>query len=320
MLPTSSRLLICAILLITSGTAAGQEVLDLLGSFALRNQLHVSAYNPRVPPQVLCIRSDEEASAFCAQAWNEEKKELHIDFTREQILVVAWGALRWAEGSTGFGIEIHLEKLTILEDTLRATVRTVLPPGPGIDIAADQAGRTWYPSLFVRTPRTDRVVVDLIGARRREPAADFRPVATKLLEVRIAPDACPARERITMAAPRPAAFDKPQITLEQQDDKTLLYVAWGKLGAGAYRLELVGMSIDEGIARLRLRADNREIVVYSGPGEHHPQLAVALPKVTKVLLDIDRVGVPLAEVEEDFADQASEELVVTVDRSVVFVR
>lgn len=315
---TTSRALWGAALLILSGTAAGQEVLDVLRDPGLSYRRFVSAYNPRVSPQVLCIRSDEEASAFCLAAWNEENEALHVDFAHEQILVVAWGALRWAYDSGGFGTAIYLEKATIEEGALRATVRTVLPPGPGIDIAADRPGRTWYPSLFVRTPRTDKVEVDLIGARRRDRAVDFRPVATEGLEVRIAPDACPARERLSMIQPQPfGSGEEPRVTLQPRGDGLELVVAWGRLGPGAYRLELVGMRIDRGVARLRLRADNQLIVVYSGPGEHHPQLTLALPKVDKVLLDIERVGEPLAKGEVDFAAQVGDALVVTVDRSAV---
>jgi hypothetical protein len=36
------------------------------------------------------------------------------------------------------GLSVNPEQATIRDGTLRVKVRTVMPPGPGIDIAADQ--------------------------------------------------------------------------------------------------------------------------------------------------------------------------------------
>jgi hypothetical protein len=316
MVSSSWSTMFAGVLVFATGHAKAQEVLDLLGDRHYRTQLSVSAYNPRVEPQVRCLRSVEEAAEFAQAAWGEEKEALHIDFEREQILVVAWGALRWAEKSAGWGIGIHLEKASIREGTLRVEVRTVLPAGPGIDIAAEQPGRTWYPSLFVRTPRTDRVEVDLFGARRRKPLPDFRPVATKELELRIAPDACPSRELLSFLEREETLLTKkPKIGLYERNDQQVLEVAWGRLGAGSYRLDLVGVLIDKGVARLNVRADNREIMFYSGPGVHEPGFAVQLPHVDKVLLHIERVGLALPAKESDFEAMASGKLEVTVDKS-----
>ena len=320
---------ILPILMCVPQQARAQEVLDLLADRRLRMQLSVGAYNPKVEPQVRCLRSAEEAAEFALEAWGEENKELQVDYKNEQILVVAWGALRWAEGSGGFGIDIHLEKATIQDGTLRAVVRTVLPAGPGIDIAADQPGRTWYPSLFVRTPRTDRVEVDMIGARRRKPSPDFRPVATKELELRIAPDASPSRELMTFVEREETiGSKKPQVGLFTRKDRQVLEVAWGQLGAGLYRLELVGVHIDKGVARLCVRAENRQIMMYSGPGVHEPGFAVQFPgmenaadkPVEKVLLHIERVGIPLTAKEVDFEAMTSGKLEVTVDTTAVIKR
>ena len=296
--------------------ASAQDPIDLLADVRYRNGWQVSAYNPRVEPEVRCIRSHDEATLFCAAAWDEEKDALHIDFAKEQIVVVAWGALRWAEGSAGAGVTIYVEQATISDGTLHLSVRTVIPPGKGIDIGPDQPGRDWYPSRFIRTPRTDRVEVDIIGSRRRKPAADFRPVATKDLEVRVAPDASPSRELMSIVPPEATrGATTPQMGLFKRGDQEVLEVVWGEFGPGSYRLELVGTLIDRGVARLTLRAENRAIMLYSGPGVHTPSLAVALPPVEKVLLHIERVGQALPATETDFEVQTGNRLDVTVDKS-----
>lgn len=309
------------------GAASAQEdhdTIDLLGEPWHASRWQVTAYNPRVEPQVRCLRSRDEAVRFVAAAWGEANASnealQQIDFEHEQVLVVAWGALRWAERSAGWGIRLHLERATIRDGVLRVTVRTVLPPGPGIDIALDAAepGRTSYPSLFVRTPRADRVQVELCGARRRNPATDFRAVVTEDLAVSVGPDACPARERMTLVPPREvAAADTPMAGLFSRDGQSAFEVGWGELGAGAYGLELTGMVLDGDVARLTLRADNRRIFVYSGSGVHRPALAVALPPVAKVHLHIERVGLALPATEPDFVAGTGERVVLTVDRSAV---
>jgi len=310
------RALAASTLLAQTCLLHAQDGIDLVAEPGHR--WHVSAYVPRVGPQVRCLRSDAEATQFCEAAWGEQKEALHIDFERDQILVLAWGPLRWAEGSAGAQIRMLLERATIEDGTLHVTVRTVLPPGPGIDIAADAPGRTWYPSLFVRTERTERVVVDLVGARRHAPAPDFVPVTADGLELRVAPDASPLRERMALVPPQETkADDAPRAVVLDRGDETVLELTWGELGPGAYHLDLVGMRIERGVARLTVRAENVPIVVYSGPGVHRPGLAVAMPRVDKVLLHIERTGAALPAGCADFETGTGERLVVTVDRALV---
>ncbi len=306
-----------AVLLLTAGLAFAQEpgaVIDLLAQpYA---DLRVGVYVPKVTPQIRRLRTDDEATKFCTEAWGEQKPELHIDYDHEQVLVVAWGELRWVPEDAGAAVDILLERATIQEGTLHATVRTVLPPGTCIDVPAQRPGRTWYPSLFVRAPRTDRVVIDLIGARRHDGFADFRPITDADFEVRIGPDACPSRERLQLLQRR-FSHEQPRCELAEQDGRTVLQMAWGKFGPGFYKLDLVGMLIDGRTARLTVRAENRAIAFYSGPGEHHPGLAVALPEVDRVLLHVERVGKPLDAEQPDFEPGTGEQLSVTVDRSLV---
>jgi hypothetical protein len=309
------------VLVVLCAAAAGAraqaaEVVDLLaGRYA---DLRVGVYQPKVGPEVRCLRSDDDAAEFCAAAWGERNQELFVDFAREQILVFAWGALRFAERKEGPGIDLLLERATIRDGTLHATVRTVLGPGPGMDIDANEPGRTWYPSLFVRTPRTERVVVDLIGARRHDGRPDFRTVTEQDLVVRIGPDACPSREQITFAPRRAtAAAAGPEVVLTAHDGATVLEVAWGELGSGSYPFALVGALVDGGTARVTVRAENRAIIFYSGPGVHHPGLALRLPPVDAVHLQVERSGDPLPAGRADFEPFTAGTLTVTVDRSLV---
>lgn len=273
-------------------------------------------YNPKVPPQVRVLRSADDAAAFTAVAFDERPAALDIDYDRYQVVVVAWGALRFAKDSAGAGIRIQLERAECRGDTLHATVRTLLPPGPGIDIADDAPGRTWYPSLFFRTPRTAKVVLDVVGARRHGTAPDFATVTEPDLVVRIGPDACPSRERVQLVPCRETAGSAtPAVVLADGGAQPVLEVAWGLLGAGAYGLDVVGVLIDGGVARVTVRAENRAIASYSGPGEHRPAIALALPKVERVALHLERVGLPLEDGVVDFTPQEDRHLSVTVDRS-----
>ena len=295
-------------------TRDGDHVLDLLAPPLA--DLRVPVYSPKVGPLIRRLRSDAEATQFCNEAWGEQKPELHIDYDREQIVVVAWGELRWAPEGVGASVDIVVERATIQDGTLYATVRTMLPPGPGIDLPAGRAARTWYPSRFFRTPRTDRVVIDLIGARRHDGFPDFRPVTDEDFEVRIAPDACPSREQVRLGKLR-FADQQPRCELVEQNGRTVCEIAWGEFGPGSYKLDLVGVLIDRGTAHLTVRAENRAIAFYSGPGVHHPGLAIELPPVDRVLLHVERLGEPLDDGEPDFEASRGERLTVTVDRSCV---
>lgn len=277
------------------------------------DDLHVSAYAAQVPPQVRVLRSAADAAGFAQAAWGKANDALHIDYTREQIVVVAWGALRFAESSAGTGIDVVLERAELHGTTLHATVRTVIPPGPGIDIAADQPGRTWYPSLFFRTPRTDKVVLDVVGARRHGGAPDLVHVRRPDLVVRIGPDACPARERVTLRRLQTTATEAPEITVHDAGGETHVDIAWGTFGSGFYTCTLVGVLIDGGVARLHVRAENRAIVFDGGPPTRQPGLALLLPKVDRVALHVERVGIPLDEGVRDFVPQEDARLRVTVD-------
>lgn len=318
----SRRLTATAVLALCVADAAAQvqppdAATATVNLLTRHSSLKLPAYVPKVPTQIVCLRSDEEATRFCTAAWGEEKEALHVDFAHEQVIAVAWGALRFAEGSAGTSTEILLERAEIRDDTLFATVRTVLGPGPDIDIAAERPGRTWYPSLFFHTPRTERVVVDLIGARRHDGNPDFRPVTEPDLEVRVGPDACPARERFTQVR-RQHSAKTPTFWLDDRDGRTVLEVAWGEFGPGLYPTGLVGMLVDHGTARLTLRAASEPIDSYGGPGVERPGLAVVLPPVTRVLVHIERTGLPVAAGHQDFEPRTDGPLTVTVDRSQLF--
>lgn len=312
---------------VTLATAAAQEPasptapehVDLLASPWA--ELGVSVYQPRVPAQIRVLRSDEQAADFAAAAWDELQDALFVDYDREQIVVVAWGPLRFANDSEGASVEIVLERAELRGDTLHATVRTHIPPGPGIDIAHDRPGRTRHPSLFFRTPRTDKVVLDVVGARRRDPATDLRTVTEPDLVVRLAPDASPSRDLVQRVdRRRTLAATTPEVALYDDGGTSVLEVAWGTFGAGLYRCDVVGLWIEGGVARVTVRAENRAIVFYSGPGEHRPGFAFALPKVRRVALHVERTGRPLPEGTPDFTPSNDERVQVTVDTSRVRAR
>lgn len=304
-----------ALLLLLSASATAQaQGMDLLAGDRYRTQFRISAYVPKVPVQITRIRSDAEATSFCLAAWGEDKKDLHIDFDRDQVLAVAWGALRFDESSAGSLTDIVCEDLRLVDDMLKVRLRTVIPPGPGIDLPLDAkaAGRTWYPSLFLKAPRTDRVVVDVVGSRRRDPARDFAAVTEKALEVRVLPDETPLREKITLLGTADA-FDAPRVAFEKRGDAPILEVGWGKLASGAYRLDVIAAAMQDGVLQMTVRAENRPIAFYSGPGEHWPSLRLRLPVVDAVRLHIVRTGIPLPAATADFTASKSSTLTVTVD-------
>jgi len=307
------------VMLATAAAVAQDDGIDLLAEDRLFPQHHLSLYVPKVPPQITCIRSDEQATTFSLAAWGEDKQELHVDFQHEQVLVMAWGALRFDESSAGAATDLLCEQLRLEVDGLKVRLRTVIPPGPGIDVPLDSkaAGRTWYPSRFLKTPRTDRVEVDVVGSRRRDRKADFQPVAERTLQVRLHPDETPAREQLRLLS-QSDRVDQPQVTFAERAGAPVLDLAWGKLGAGSYRLDLIAAAVRDGVLHATVRAENRPIVFYSGPGEHYPCMRLQLPPVTAVRLHIVRVGNPMPEGAADFTATKSEQLVVTVDQSQVY--
>ncbi|MCB9879371.1 MAG: hypothetical protein H6835_17385 [Planctomycetes bacterium] len=310
------KLLLVAVcsLLPMAAAPTQDDGLDLMTRDWAGSWRRLSLYAPKVAPQVTCIRTDREATTFAMAAWGEDRKELHVDFKNEQVLVAAWGAMRSDKSSEGAPNDLHCDGLLLTEDTLKVRLRTVLWPGPGIDVPLDskQPGRTMYPSLFLAVPRTERVEVDVVGSRRRDPAKDFPTVGEKALEVRVHPDATPDRERISVLLPDDGV-DQPRVTHDARVGEHVLDIAWGKLGPGAYRLEMIAASIRDGVLHATVRADNVPIMLYSGPGEHHPRLTLQLPPVRAVQLRIERVGVPLPEDTPDFVASQSKDLVVTVE-------
>ena len=271
-------------------------------------------YVPKVPAQVTCIRSDAEATRFALAAWGEDKQELHVDFKNEQVVLAAWGAMRSDEGSLGSMTDILCERLLLTETTLKVRLHTVLWPGPGIDVPLDseQAGRTLYPSLFLAAPRTERVEVDVVGSRRRDPERDVPTVGQKGFEVRIHPDSTPIREQIVVIQANDTV-EQPRVTFDSRAGEHVLDIAWGKLGAGSYRLQLLDAAVANDVLRATVRAENVPIMLYSGPGEHHPRLTLLLPPVRAVQLHIVRAGGALPEGTPDFTAAQAKGLVVTVD-------
>ncbi|MEZ6037345.1 MAG: hypothetical protein R3F29_07685 [Planctomycetota bacterium] len=311
---TIAALFAAAALLSTSGAVAQNDAIDLFGDDWTMAWRRLPLYVPKVPAQIVRIRSDAEATRFAMAAWGEDKQELHVDFKNEQVLVAAWGPLRSHEKSCGAMTDLHCEQLLLTEDTLKVRLRTVLWPGPGIDVPLDSkdAGRTLYPSLFLALPLTERLEVDVIGSRRRDPAKDFATVGEKTLQVRIHPDATPDRERISVIA-WDGELDEPRVTHDARVGEHVLDVAWGKLGPGAYRLELIAATIVDDVLHATVCADNLPIMIYSGPGEHRPRLTLQLPPVKAVRLQIQRVGEALPEGTPDFVASKSDALLVTVD-------
>jgi hypothetical protein len=275
-------------LLLPAAAFAQDEGTNLLANRWMPWQYQLSVYVPKVPAQVTCIRDDAAATRFALAAWEEDKRELHVDFTKEQVLVFAWGAMKCDE-SLGLLTKITCEKLTLTEDTVNVQVRTLIPPGSGMDVPLDanHAGRTYYPSLFLKTPRSERVVVDVVGSRRRDRKLDFTPVAEKELTVRLHPDTTPAREKIQMRR-ADDTIDTPQVEFAVRDDEHVLDLAWGKLGSGAYDLEMIGAELDGDVLRATVLADNVPIFTYSGPGVLWPRLVLQVPKVRTVKLHIVR--------------------------------
>ncbi|MBX3463972.1 MAG: hypothetical protein KF830_12440 [Planctomycetes bacterium] len=314
------RFAVC-VMLATSAVFAQDDGIDLLADLRFWARHEIPLYLPQVEPQVTCLRSDEDARQFSLAAWGEDKKELHVDFQNEQVLVIAWGPLRCDQSSSGLAIRMLCEQLRLEADGLKVRLRTVLPPGPGIDVALDSpaTGLTSYPAQFLRTPRTERVEVDIVGSRRRDPKIDLQPVASEALVVRIHADETPAREQVLLLGGSDTV-DQPQVTFTERNGKSLLDIAWGKLGPGSYQLDLIGASLQDGELHATVRAEQRPIMVYSGPGKHHPSLRLQLPPVKAVRLHIVRAGEPLAEGEADFTAVKSDRLVVTVDREQVRAR
>ena len=93
---TIAALFAAAALLSTSGAVAQNDAIDLFGDDWTMAWRRLPLYVPKVPAQIVRIRSDAEATRFAMAAWGEDKQELHVDFKNEQVLVAAPDALEWS--------------------------------------------------------------------------------------------------------------------------------------------------------------------------------------------------------------------------------
>jgi hypothetical protein len=305
------------VLAVLPGCACAQWTLDAPFDWSMRQ---ISLPNPKVAPQIAVLRSKEEADRFAIAAWGEPRRELHVDFAHEQVLAIAWGAHDWLPDGQD-GPEVRSICAKVDDDVLKVLVRTTIPVGDGGEVAGAGTQR-WYPSDFRRVPKTGRVKVEVVGARRRDKLRDFAPVVEPGLEVRVAVDAAPQRElaRAMPTLTRGSGDVGVELGAGDTDGEECVAICWGRLGSGAYGLRVLGVVVRDGITRLEIEAENRPIMMYSGPGEHVPALSLAVPESKRVEVHIVRSGLPLDEGERDFEPSSKGRLTVTVDRSRIAVK
>jgi hypothetical protein len=72
-----------------------QEPVDLLDALQQLQQPTIALYGAKVSTaRIVILRSDDEARTFAGAAFGEDKKELHVDFAKEQVVALCWGPRR----------------------------------------------------------------------------------------------------------------------------------------------------------------------------------------------------------------------------------
>jgi hypothetical protein len=289
---------------------AGQAPIDLLERHLSLGIAGLSG--PRLEAaRVVVIRSDDEARAFAIAAFGTDKKQLHIDFAKEQVVAICWGTRRVARALLGRGHlpQMPIHRAVIADQTLQIALRTLLPLGKG---GEDPEGLVTYPSIFLKTPITRSVSVEVGGARCRDQQTDFQPVEEDGLEVRVLPDSMPARTEVYHG------FDDrwptgvaARVVLEPAANGKRLVIDWGAHPPACYALDVVELRIQDGVAHLAVRAH----VFQPGGPVLRTKCVLNLPPVQRVVLRIDRVGALPAGDTRDFVPSAGPELTVEVDRS-----
>lgn len=292
---------------------AGQAPIDLLDTYLPPGLAGLCG--PRLEAaRVVVLRGDDEARAFSLAAFGVDKKELHLDFTKQQIVAICWGTRRVARDLLARGglPRMPIDRAVIADGTLQISLRTLLPPGKH---GEDPAGDATYPSIFFYTPITPRVCVEVGGARCREPRTDFQPMRDERLEVRVLPDSMPSRAEVELSAepvlPNPAAHVECKPAARGQR----LVIDWGEHPPACYALDVVGLRIQDGVAHIAVRAHVFTAMSYQGPPVLRPRLVLDLPPVRRVLLRIERQGALNDGDTRDFVPSTSTELRVEVDRT-----
>src|SRR5580765_8542250 len=154
------------VLLALARGLAAQEPVDLLDSIMPPT---IALYGAKVSTaRIVILRTDDEARAFAGEAFGEDKKELHVDFAKERVVALCWGPRRVDYDFRGGTPELRLDHAVIADKTLQLTLRTLLPLGEHGEPDDTANCRVWYPAVFLRAPVTERVRVDVVGARCRD--------------------------------------------------------------------------------------------------------------------------------------------------------
>lgn len=290
----------------------GQAPIDLLDTY-LPPGLALSG--PRLEAaRVVVLRGDDEARAFAVTAFGADKKELHVDFEKEQIVAICWGTRRVARELLRRGglPQMPIDRAVVAGPTLEIKLRTLLPIGAG---GEDPEGNATYPSIFLRTPVTQRVRVEVGGARCLDPSTDFQPRRDGNVEVRVLPDTMPSRAEVAVVTDRAPADPAARVELGAADHGKRLVIDWGEHPPACYALDVVELRIQDGVARITARAHVFTAITYQGPSVLRPRCVLDLPPVSRVLLRIERVGALNEGDTRDFAPSTGAELSVDVDRS-----
>jgi hypothetical protein len=306
---------IAAFVVAIAAVLPAQAPIDLLDTMLPPK---IGLYGPKLPAaRVVVLRSDDEARAFAFETFDDDRKELHVDFAKEQIVALCWGPRRVARDFRGGAPQMMLDRAIVADRTLLLTLRTMLPLGEHGEDADDF--RLWYPAIFLRTPATGQVRVEVVGARCREQQTDFQPGRQGGLEVRVRPDSMPSRAAVELVGEQqvPVPADPAaNVTLEPVDHGKRLVIDWGRHpGDACYPLDVTEVRIQDGVATVAVRATCWTPMLCSGPPELRPRRILDLPPVQRVVLRIERAGRLPPDDNHDFAPSNDKELSVEVDRS-----
>jgi hypothetical protein len=282
-------------------------------------------------PEVTLIDSQAELDRFQERArkvpegnplrkFYEYLEPLDVDFKKHRLVAVCWGPHPFTDSA-----RLHLESSHLSNDALRLRIRSSLHVGEP-PRQSPMAPAIVYPALVMDVPRSNKVLVELFGARKAND--DFLAQLSEHLVVTVAPDSMPLRRDVRRLPAQTslifdAAFEDAQpviqIAAAVDPKRQVVDIAWCVFQSTFCSLSIETLEMRGDVLHVGVVAHHHDIAFYSGPGAERPRLRIEAPISKRVAVHVRRTGEATEQKkkEVDFEPFTKGKLTVTVDKSQV---